>query len=156
MSPDVVLFIIRLASAALLLAFLGLIAWFIYQELKITRALLEDRRRSHGLIRVSPVAASSPKEQVVFPLNPLTSIGRAGTNSVVLDDDYVSGEHALLMLRGQQWWLEDLNSRNGTLLNGVPMTEATVISPGDVIVIGNMQLLVEPALGLMVDGQPAT
>jgi pSer/pThr/pTyr-binding forkhead associated (FHA) protein len=49
------------------------------------------------------------------------------------------------MLRGQQWWLEDLNSRNGTLLNDVPLHEATVVSPGDIITIGSTHLKIEPA-----------
>lgn len=146
MAPDVLLFVIRVLSALLLLGFLGLIAWLIYHDLRVTRAVLQDRRRSHGRIRAFRQGAEEQDEEHLFPLTPMTSIGRASTNSVVLDDDYVSSEHALIMLRGQQWWLEDLNSRNGTLLNGVQLTESTVISAGDVIIIGNMQLKVEPTL----------
>ena len=149
MSPEVVLFIIRILSAVFLIGFLGIIAWFIYQDLRLTRTVLEDRRRSHGIIHAARIGADGAGQQLAFPLTPVTSIGRAKTNSVVLEDDYVSSEHALLMLRGQQWWLEDLNSRNGTLLNGARLTEATVISPGDVIVIGNMQLKVDPGSQLV-------
>ena len=145
MSPDVVLFVIRILSALLLILFLGIIAWLIYSDLRLTRAVLDDRRRRHGSIHAARLNEDGSGQQFVFPLSPVTSIGRSSTNTVVLDDDYVSNEHALLMLRGQQWWLEDLNSRNGTLLNGTPLTEATVISPGDVIVIGNMQLKVDPS-----------
>ncbi|HZD10397.1 MAG TPA: FHA domain-containing protein [Candidatus Binatia bacterium] len=144
MSPDVVLFAIRIISAVLLMLFMAIIAWLIYQDIRATRALLEDRRRAHGSIRAARLDEDGSGEQLVFPLSPVTSIGRANSNTVVLEDDFVSGEHALLMLRGQQWWLEDLNSRNGTLLNGARLTEATVVSPGDVIVIGNVQLKVEP------------
>jgi len=146
MSPAVFLFILRIASALLLLLFLGIIAWLIYQDLRATRAVLADRQRKHGSIRAARLDDGVDGQQIVFPLSPVTSIGRAMTNTVVLEDDYVSNEHALLMLRGQHWWLEDLNSRNGTLLNGARLTEATVISPGDVIVIGNMQLMVEPSM----------
>lgn len=153
MSPELILFIIRIVSALLLLSFLGAISWLIYQDLRLTRMLLEDRRRSHGAVRATHTDESGAEHQLVYPLNPITSIGRASTNSVVLDDDYVSGEHALLMLRGQQWWLEDLNSRNGTLLNGVPLTEATVVSPGDVILIGNVQLKVEPTATSQANGE---
>lgn len=145
MSPDVLLFVLRILSATILLLFLGIIAWLIYQDIRLTRAVLEDRRRRHGNIRAARIDQDGDGQQFIFPLTPVTSIGRASTNTVVLEDDYVSNEHALLMLRGQQWWLEDLNSRNGTLLNGAPLTEATVVSPGDVIVIGNTQLRVEPS-----------
>lgn len=145
MSPDVVLLVLRLASAVLLMLFLGIIAWLMYQDLHLTRAVLDDRRRHHGRIRATRTGEDGDGQQLVFPLSPVTSIGRAMSNSIVLDDDYVSAEHALLILRGQQWWLEDLDSRNGTLLNGVRLTETTVVGPGDVIVIGNMQLRVEPS-----------
>jgi len=65
----------------------------------------------------------------------------------MLDDEFVSNEHALLTLRGRQWWLTDLNSRNGTLLNGVLLTTATIVSVGDVISIGDNKLVFEPADG---------
>lgn len=146
MSPDVLLFALRILSALILLVFLGIIAWLVYEDMRLTRAVLEDRRRRHGTIRAAHIDQDGEGQQFVFPLTPVTSIGRASTNTVVLEDDYVSNEHALLMLRGQQWWLEDLDSRNGTLLNGARLTEATVVSPGDVIVIGNTQLRVEPSV----------
>ncbi|MER3459472.1 MAG: FHA domain-containing protein, partial [Chloroflexota bacterium] len=82
-------------------------------------------------------------EGTVFPLQPVTSLGRAPTNTVALPDSYASGEHALLSLRGNQWWLEDLGSRNGTFLNGVLITEPVVASAGDIISIGRVQLKVE-------------
>ena len=72
-----------------------------------------------------------------------SSIGRSATNTIVLEDNYISGEHALLARRGQQWWLHDLNSRNGTRLNGIMITEAVVVSPGDIITVGEIDLKME-------------
>ncbi|MFN2181963.1 MAG: FHA domain-containing protein, partial [Candidatus Promineifilaceae bacterium] len=66
-------------------------------------------------------------------------------NTIVLEDAFVSAEHALLARRDAQWWLEDLNSRNGTLLNDLPLGESTVVSAGDVITIGSVQLKIEPS-----------
>jgi hypothetical protein len=143
MTPAVFLFILRLLSAALLIAFLAAIAWLILQDLRATRAALADRRRHFGSLKLIRLDGEGPDVERLFPLAPVTSIGRAASNTIVLEDDYVSNEHALLMLRGQQWWLEDLNSRNGTLLNGNRLLEPTVISPGDVITIGNTQLKIE-------------
>jgi pSer/pThr/pTyr-binding forkhead associated (FHA) protein len=42
-----------------------------------------------------------------------------------------------LSLRGSQWWLEDLNSRNGTLLNDIALDGPVVVTVGDVLTIGN-------------------
>jgi putative membrane protein len=78
-----------------------------------------------------------------FPLLPITTIGRASSNTIVLDNGYVSTEHVLITRRGDQWWLEDMGSRNGTLLNGVELGESAVISVGDVIGIGQTQFKVE-------------
>jgi hypothetical protein len=78
-----------------------------------------------------------------FPLLPLTVLGRAPTCSVVLPDSFASTQHAVLTLRGNQWWLEDQGSRNGTMLNGRAVQEPVVISSGDVIGIGRVKLRVE-------------
>ena len=49
----------------------------------------------------------------------------------------------MLSWRSGQWWLEDLGSRNGTMLNDIPLTESAVISGGDIISIGGTQLKLE-------------
>lgn len=143
MDPAVVLLILRLLGALILLLFLGAIAWLIYQEIGVTRAALAERHHQFGAIRVLSEDGNGAGSEAVYPLAAVTSIGRAASNTIVLEDDYVSNEHALLMLRGQQWWVEDLNSRNGTLLNGMRLSDTTVISPGDVITIGNTRLKME-------------
>jgi hypothetical protein len=142
-SLEYLLLILRLLSAALLLAFLALIAWLIYQDLRVTAALLSDRQRHHGYLRI--LAAASPLLQAGarYPLRAVTTIGRAPSNTIVIDDHYASAEHALISLRGRHWWLEDLGSRNGTLLNDAPLDGAAVISAGDIITIGDAHFKIE-------------
>ena len=147
MDLAVLLLLLRLLGALLLFAFLGLIAWLIYQDIRAASAEVAERERQHGVLRtVREEEGEGSDSEAIFPLLPVTSIGRASGNTVVLTDDYVSNEHALLMLRGQQWWVEDLNSRNGTFLNGVPLHEPTIVSPGDLLTIGRTELKVEPAM----------
>ena len=143
MSPAVVLLLLRLMSAALLLAFLGLFAWLIYKDLQVTTAVLYQKQQASGRLRVIANDAAEPAAGTLFPLHSLTSIGRAQSSTIVIDESYVSQEHALLMKRGEQWLLEDLASRNGTLLNGLLLTETAVVSSGDIITIGGVQLKVE-------------
>jgi pSer/pThr/pTyr-binding forkhead associated (FHA) protein len=147
MTLPVLLLVLRLAGALVLLAFLAVIAWLIYLDIRNTARTAAAKEEPHGLLRLLDGDASR-----VFPLAAVTSIGRAPGNSIVLEDDYVSNEHALLMLRGRQWWVEDLNSRNGTLLNGEPVAAATIIAPGDVLTIGGSQLKLEgmPVAGRVV------
>jgi pSer/pThr/pTyr-binding forkhead associated (FHA) protein len=82
-------------------------------------------------------------EGTLLPLTPFTTIGRSDANSITITDPYASGEHALLTWRNGQWWLEDRDSRNGTLLNEMPVETPVIIGHGDVIGIGQMQLKFE-------------
>lgn len=69
-----------------------------------------------------------------------TTIGRRATNTLVLDDLTVSGEHAVLLVGLQDVVIQDLGSRNGTLLNGRPVARA-LLSDGDCIDIGIYRLV---------------
>ena len=73
--------------------------------------------------------------------HPIT-IGRANDIEVSLQADYASGRHARLFPQGSRWFLEDLNSTNGTYVNGERLTRATPIEPGDDFRVGGttMQL----------------
>ena len=71
-----------------------------------------------------------------YPLLPLTSLGRSPTNSVPIEDNFASGEHAVLARRSDQWWLEDRRSRNGTTLNGENLFEPTYLRSGDRLNLG--------------------
>lgn len=145
MDPALVLFILRLLSAALLLGFVALLAWLIIRDLRATEALVAEQGRPQGWLRVLESDDGELSSGDVFPLLPVTSIGRAPGNIVVLTKAYTSAEHALVSRRGRQWWIEDLASRNGTWLNGVKLDAPAVISPGDVVRIGGTELKLELA-----------
>ena len=70
---------------------------------------------------------------------PMVSVGRRARNDVALDDLTVSAEHALIRTRGASSTLHDLDSRNGTLVNGKPVRQC-VLRDGDVIEIGAYRL----------------
>lgn len=144
MNGAAILFLLRILSALILLSFLVAIAWLVYQDLRGTASNTVEKLRTQGHLRVLVSDSKTAAEGTIFPLLPVTRVGRAEYNTIVLEDAFVSAEHALLTRREEQWWLEDLKSRNGTLLNDLPVHEATVISAGDVITIGSVQLKIEP------------
>jgi len=143
MSPSLALFLLRVALAILLYAFLGGIAYLLWQDLRRVAAQTREREKMRGRLVIVSSGLPSPGVGESFPLLPVTSIGRAPTNAITLPDDTASLEHALISLRAGKWWLEDLGSRNGTLLNGVPVTAPTVISAGDLIALGQAQFKLE-------------
>jgi hypothetical protein len=67
------------------------------------------------------------------------SIGRRSRNDLVLDDLTVSGEHALVQVRPEGVLIRDLESRNGTHVNGRPIVECQ-LAEGDCIDIGIYRL----------------
>ncbi|HTC85147.1 MAG TPA: DUF3662 and FHA domain-containing protein [Candidatus Acidoferrum sp.] len=80
---------------------------------------------------------------IVVDGRPLT-LGRANDNDVVLGDGGVSRHHARLQGRGGALILTDLQSRNGSRVNGVTVTEV-VLGPGDRIQLGETVLVVDVA-----------
>lgn len=69
-------------------------------------------------------------------------IGRSTECEVSLNDTFLSTEHARLEQRGTNWVLEDLNSTNGTYLNGFEVRAVTEVHDGDLIRVGRVELKV--------------
>jgi pSer/pThr/pTyr-binding forkhead associated (FHA) protein len=63
-------------------------------------------------------------------------IGRGNDAAIRLDDDYVSTRHARIAASGDQWFVEDLGSTNGTYIGTVRITQPTTITLGTQIRIG--------------------
>jgi pSer/pThr/pTyr-binding forkhead associated (FHA) protein len=68
-----------------------------------------------------------------------TTLGRRPYNDIVIDNLTVSGEHALLQKVGQTVYIEDLNSTNGTYINGKPIRKQQ-LSPLDAVEIGRYKI----------------
>jgi hypothetical protein len=153
---------LRLLSAAALLGFLVGVFVVLWRDYRATVGVGQMRQRGRLIvIRASDgvyattgfdAAHDGQDEDALadfvgtdFPLLPLTTLGRAPTNTIVLNDSFCSQEHALLAQRAGQWWLEDRNSSNGTRLNGEPVREPVVVSSGDVIGVGRIELKLELA-----------
>ncbi len=64
-----------------------------------------------------------------------TTLGRRPYNDVVIDNLAVSGEHAVLQMTGNEVYIEDLNSTNGTFVNGSGIKKQ-LLHNGDVVEIG--------------------
>lgn len=83
------------------------------------------------------VITSGSKEGLELPLGsePLT-IGRSSESGLVIRDDYTSTHHARLMLWGDEWVVQDLDSTNGTFLNGKRVSAPTPVPLNTPIKIG--------------------
>ncbi|MBD7958450.1 FHA domain-containing protein [Microbacterium sp. Sa4CUA7] len=83
------------------------------------------------------VITSGPKTGLELPLGnePLT-IGRSSESGLVIRDDYTSSHHARLVLWGDQWMIQDLDSTNGTWHDGKRVAAPVAIKVGAPIKVG--------------------
>ena len=83
------------------------------------------------------VITSGPKEglELALPTEPLT-IGRSSESGLVIRDDYTSTHHARLMHWSEDWVIKDLDSTNGTFLNGTRVSLPTPVPLNTPVRIG--------------------
>lgn len=78
-------------------------------------------------------------------------IGRDPNCDIVLQEDAVSRQHAILERSGDVWRIRDLGSRNGTFLNGRPVKDSVAVSPGDTVACAKEELKLEADLRVTVE-----
>jgi hypothetical protein len=138
---------LRIAFIALIYLFLFLVLRTTVQELAVAaRAMPGEVGRSAeaGLI-VLDAAESSLAPGAALSLEPASSLGRVAGNTIVVDDPHTSARHAELRFARGQWWLRDLGSSNGTLLNDEPVRAVVGVRPGDVIQCGRVRFRFVPS-----------
>jgi hypothetical protein len=136
MNFSILMLAARIALAVSLYAFLLLILIALWQDLRSAGGAGpgEPRPNLHRLREDGTL-------EHVFPLTKNSCfIGRSSSVEVSLADETVSVVHARLWQKEGRWWLEDLDSRNGTQLNQIPVTRRTILCTGDRIRVGRVQL----------------
>lgn len=140
MNPAILLLIMRVLLALLLYAFLALLLIFLWRDFRRGEQSEESLPDAHLLVEVGPDPGK------VFPLGRDNTLGRSAENDVRLPDETVSAQHARVSFGQGMWWIEDLGSRNGTLLNQSALEQPAVLSSGDRIDVGQVRLTFKSGL----------
>ena len=110
------------------------------QERKAAKAASKARSKPAKPRRGTPTAVAivegGNKGEVVSLDSAPLLIGRGNDAAIRLDDDYVSTRHARIASSGEQWYVEDLGSTNGTYVGSSRISQPTAISLGTQIRIG--------------------
>lgn len=117
------------------LALYALLAWCfltLWRELQ-QQAQNQAKQRIPALL----LTLQGASEQVRFT-TPEITIGRHPSCEWVLPDETISARHARLVYHHDQWWLEDLGSRNGTFLNGEALAAPAVLTNEDNVRCGQV------------------
>jgi pSer/pThr/pTyr-binding forkhead associated (FHA) protein len=106
--------------------FLALLWLFVLAALRVVRS---------DLYAASGLRAIVSGTRVTLDARPIL-IGRADDSTLVLDDDYASTRHARISMQGDEWYVEDLGSTNGTYLDRAKVTGPTRVPLGVPVRIG--------------------
>lgn len=144
----------KIAAVIFGIIFIIILYVIIYYALRIMYKDVKNgdgkRRRTPNQVKkktigIEVVFVSIPgdlKKGAVIPVRNDITIGRKEDNSVVLNDQHVSGNHAILSIRNEALVLEDLNSTNGTLVNGKKISGRVRLNINDEIRIGTTKFKV--------------
>jgi hypothetical protein len=129
---------------ALLFLFLWRSMRWVVRGLNVEQAPSRSERRGKGGTD-EPAPPPGPASVVVYEKDrkPRTVkvaasmvLGRAPECELLLDDTYVSQEHARLFGKNGSWYVEDLGSTNGTFVNDQKLAAPAMVQPGDRIRVG--------------------
>lgn len=146
--------IARLGFLVLLWVFVFLVLRSLRNDLAGSSASAPPRRpssregsagggRRRGATRL--VITEGPLAGSMVPLTPTSlMIGRDQNCTLVLNDSYASSRHARVFPKNGAWWLEDLESTNGTTLAGRPVHGAVELPVGVPVKIGQTTLELRP------------
>ncbi len=148
-----------LTAAAVKLVFLALVWLFIAVIADVVRKDLFGRKVSAKDLPATEAAPGrkgrnrQPTRFVVtqgnqqglsVPAGPIINLGRTADSTILLDDDYASSRHAQLTQRDAETWvITDLESTNGTYVNGQKITEPTALTVNDIVRIGRTMMKLE-------------
>ena len=134
---------------AVRLLFLGLIYLFLARViltlLRDLRAAAREPADRPGRLVVLASPGGEPPTGRSFGLDVITALGRDVNNAIVIEDPFASADHAVLTYRGRSWYLEDLDSTNGSYVNGRRVEGVAPMGFGDELQIGQVRMRLERA-----------
>jgi len=129
---------LRTLLAITLYTFLGYALWLLWRDLRHQQQTLT----AHQVIPLNlSIELADTTQQQQFTSAEVI-IGRDPNCACVLDSNTVSAHHARLSFHHQQWWADDLDSTNSTLLNDEAITDSIVLATGDQLRCGDAILTV--------------
>lgn len=131
--------VLRLIVLIALYAFLGFALWIMWKDLRRASAWAGGTNMPE--LRLA-VTATGERPLLRTFWQPEVIVGRGVTCDLPLRDKAVSSRHARLSFHDGQWWVEDLDSKNGTFLNQGRLAVSTAVTNGDEIRCGSAAMVV--------------
>jgi len=136
----ILVLILRFALAIALYTFLGWVLSILWQEVKQQGELLASQKKP--VIKVLAKLESGKEVQQRYSQTEVT-IGRDPNCDFPILDEAISAHHARVSFHHSQWWLEDLNSTNGTFIGKSKVSVPVVLIASDEFKCGNTLFTVD-------------
>jgi predicted component of type VI protein secretion system len=133
--------ILRFALAIALYAFIGWALINLWHELKQQGELLAARKMPG--IHLQARLENGREIRHNFYMMPEVSIGRDPNCDFPVTDDAISARHARITYHHNQWWLEDLNSMNGTFIGKSRVSVPTILISDEEFTCGNTTFTIQ-------------
>jgi pSer/pThr/pTyr-binding forkhead associated (FHA) protein len=144
---DQVLNVFKIALLALIYLFFARVLWAVWSEVRTpvatTGKMIGSRSKDKGRKGVSVFVIVEPRQHrgASFTLSNSLTLGRVADNDIALDDDtFMSSHHARIEIRPEGVWVVDLDSTNGTFVNGQRVTGDRSLRKGDRLQVGSTVL----------------
>jgi pSer/pThr/pTyr-binding forkhead associated (FHA) protein len=111
----------------------------IYMDIKNINGVPIENNNYLKLINRKDTLPFKIKE--VYNLDGSVTVGRGSDNDIVIKDPYISNKHIKIALDESEYFLEDLDSANGTYLNGDRVLDVVKLKNGDRIKFGQLEFL---------------
>jgi pSer/pThr/pTyr-binding forkhead associated (FHA) protein len=134
----IIVFILRILLAASLYAFLILALVTLWNELRANQRLAAGHKPPPLTIKILDSDIEAVHQYNLSQI----MIGRDPSCELAIPNELVSAQHARLSFHHNQWWVEDLQSTNGTFLNDERVYTPTVLIDGDELRCGKINLQV--------------
>lgn len=136
----------RIMSFVFGIIFIVFLYFIIYYSLKIMYKDIKGGKRgkrrkaqiAHGLEVVKSSQLDNLRPGSIIPIRQTLTFGRKDDNDVVVRDEFISGYHARIIIKNNVFYIEDLQSTNGTFINGEKIEGRAKIEVNDEIKLGNV------------------
>lgn len=130
--------IFRYLFILIIYLFIFAVIRLIYLDIKGMMTL----KKTHAYLKLLILKEQLPFDaKEAYIIDKTTTIGRKKGNGIVILDPFISGKHARISIRDSRFYIKDLNSSNGTYVNGSIITEEIELHDNDRIKMGQLEFL---------------
>lgn len=132
-----IILILRIILALLFIGFIAVLFFTTSRQLKTQVKLLTPNLKIN--LRLS--LKDKPDEDTFLIQQNDVLLGRDPNCKIHIPNETISAQHARIYLIDQNWWIQDLNSTNGTFLNDEQIEQPCILTNNDLIQVGNVKLI---------------